>query len=200
MSDSSSFESSRTKVGVCSLSYIAILVCMDFLHKCSLDCPNNSIRPMGLVLLYFDLDDVHLHRRLVQGKRTASSRPRTPRIPSDRTFQVFSASALAGLGLIRNVAGAGFPLFGQQMFTYLGNQWAASLLAFLAILLIPIPFILERNGRALRLRSPWAKQHMVRTFPARYTFVQAIRKPQTLSRDSHAPPESIMLTWRNSTG
>lgn len=46
------------------------------------------------------------------------------------------------------------------MFSYLGNQWAASLLAFLAILLVPIPFILERHGRALRLRSPWAKQHM----------------------------------------
>lgn len=75
-------------------------------------------------------------------------------------LQVFSASALAGLGLVRNVAGAGFPLFGQQMFTYLGNQWAASLLAFLAVLLVPIPFILERYGRALRLKSPWAKQHM----------------------------------------
>ena len=74
--------------------------------------------------------------------------------------QVFSASALAGLGLVRNIAGAGFPLFGEQMFTYLGNQWAASLLAFLAVLLVPIPFILGRYGRALRLRSPWAKQHM----------------------------------------
>lgn len=133
---------------------------MDFLHKRSLDCPNNSIRAMGLVLLYFDLDDVQLHRRLVQGKSTTFSRPHPPRTYSDQNFQVFSASALAGLGLVRNVAGAGFPLFGEQMFTYLGNQWAASLLAFLAILLIPIPFILERNGRALRLRSPWAKQHM----------------------------------------
>lgn len=46
------------------------------------------------------------------------------------------------------------------MFSYLGNQWAASLLAFLAVLLVPIPFVLERYGRALRLRSPWAKQHM----------------------------------------
>lgn len=79
---------------------------------------------------------------------------------TEDSYKVFSASALAGLGLVRNVAGAGFPLFGQQMFSYLGNQWAASLLAFLAILLVPIPFILERHGRALRLRSPWAKQHM----------------------------------------
>ena len=79
---------------------------------------------------------------------------------SPNQCQVFSASALAGLGLVRNIAGAGFPLFGQQMFSHLGNQWAASLLAFLAVLLVPIPFILEKYGRALRLRSPWAKQHM----------------------------------------
>ena len=46
------------------------------------------------------------------------------------------------------------------MFSYLGNQWAASLLAFLAVLLVPISFILERYGRALRLKSPWAKQYM----------------------------------------
>ena len=129
---------------------------MDFLQKCSLDCPNNSICAMGLVLLYLDLDDVQLHRGFLQGEFILH----TQRRPSDRNIQVFSASALAGLGLIRNVAGAGFPLFGEQMFTYLGNQWAASLLAFLAILLVPIPFILERYGRALRLRSPWAKQHM----------------------------------------
>ena len=41
---------------------------MDFLQKRSLDCPNNSIRTMGVVLLYSNLDDVQLHRRLVQGK------------------------------------------------------------------------------------------------------------------------------------
>ena len=46
------------------------------------------------------------------------------------------------------------------MFTNEGYQWAGSILAFLAVLLIPIPFILDRYGRALRLRSPWAKQHM----------------------------------------
>ena len=46
------------------------------------------------------------------------------------------------------------------MFTHEGYQWASSILAFLAVLLVPIPFILERYGRALRLRSPWARQHM----------------------------------------
>ena len=74
--------------------------------------------------------------------------------------QVFSASALAGIGLIRNVAGAGFPLFGRQMFINEGYQWAGSILGFLALLLIPIPFVLSRYGRALRLKSPWAREHM----------------------------------------
>ncbi|KAG8529727.1 uncharacterized protein KY384_005208 [Bacidia gigantensis] len=79
---------------------------------------------------------------------------------TEDSYKVFSASALAGLGLVRNVAGAGFPLFGKQMFQNLGNQWAASTLAFLALLMIPIPFILAHKGRSLRLRSPWARQHM----------------------------------------
>lgn len=34
---------------------------MDFLQKRTLDCPDNSIRAMGMVLLYLDLDDVQLH-------------------------------------------------------------------------------------------------------------------------------------------
>ena len=45
----------------CSLSYITILVCMDFLPKRALDRAYNSIRAMGLVFLYLDLDDIHVH-------------------------------------------------------------------------------------------------------------------------------------------
>lgn len=46
------------------------------------------------------------------------------------------------------------------MFHKLGNQGAVSLLAGLAILMIPIPFILEKYGVRLRKRSPWACQHV----------------------------------------
>ena len=41
---------------------------MDFLPKRALDRPYNSICAMGLVFLYLDLDDVQLHRGLIQGK------------------------------------------------------------------------------------------------------------------------------------
>ncbi|PQE24376.1 polyamine transporter protein [Rutstroemia sp. NJR-2017a BVV2] len=76
------------------------------------------------------------------------------------SYMVFSASALAGVGLIRNLAGAGFPLFGSQMFENEGYNWAGSILAFLAMVLVPIPFILEKWGPRIRARSPWARQHM----------------------------------------
>lgn len=76
------------------------------------------------------------------------------------SYMVFSASALAGVGLVRNLAGAGFPLFGTQMFQNEGYNWAGTILAFLAILLVPIPFILERYGTRLRAKSPFARQHM----------------------------------------
>lgn len=79
---------------------------------------------------------------------------------TEDSYKQYAASALAGLGLIRNIAGAGFPLFGDQMFENLGYQWAGSLLAFLALLLVPIPFILGRYGVELRKRSPWAREHM----------------------------------------
>lgn len=79
---------------------------------------------------------------------------------TEDSYGQFSASALAGIGLVRNVAGAGFPLFGRQLFVNLGFQWGGSVLAFLAVVLVPIPFVLERYGRGLRERSPWARVHM----------------------------------------
>jgi len=79
---------------------------------------------------------------------------------TEDSYKTYSASALAGIGLIRNLAGAGFPLFGTQMYHRLGNQGATSLLAGLAVLMIPIPFILERYGMKLRRKSPWARVHV----------------------------------------
>ncbi|MBA7495541.1 hypothetical protein ES702_06128 [subsurface metagenome] len=76
------------------------------------------------------------------------------------SYMVFSASALAGVGLIRNLFGAGFPLFGSQLFKNEGYNWAGTILACLAILLVPIPFVLERYGTRLRAKSPYARQHM----------------------------------------
>ncbi|CZT20924.1 related to multidrug resistant protein [Ramularia collo-cygni] len=79
---------------------------------------------------------------------------------AEESYLHFAASALAGIGLIRNLFGCVFPLFGKQMFTGLGYNWAGTILACVAVLLMPIPFILEKYGPQLRARSPYARQHM----------------------------------------
>lgn len=76
------------------------------------------------------------------------------------SFGIYSASALAAVGLARNLTGAGFPLFGEQFYSTLGFQYASLLLACLALVLMPIPFILARWGFKLRQRSPWAREMM----------------------------------------
>lgn len=75
------------------------------------------------------------------------------------SYQTYSASALAGVILVRNIVGAGFPLFATQMYNKLDYEWASSLLGFIAILLVPIPFIFFYRGEIIRLRSPWAREH-----------------------------------------
>ena len=62
----------------------------------------------------------------------------------------YAASVLAGNDLMRSSFGAGFPLFANAMYTKLGVGWASSLLAFLSIVFIPIPFVLYKYGETLR--------------------------------------------------
>jgi hypothetical protein len=78
---------------------------------------------------------------------------------TEDAYKTFSASGLAGVGLVRNLAGAAFPLVGRFMFKGMGTQNACLVLTALAVILAPIPFILEKYGVSLRKRSPWATAH-----------------------------------------
>jgi len=103
-------------------------------------------------LLYVDPDDIYLHRGLIQGQFSPSYQPSF----SDADIvQTYSVSALASVGLIRKLAGARSPLFSTQMYHRLGNQGATSLLAGLAVFMVPILFILERYGMKLKQKSRW---------------------------------------------
>jgi MFS transporter, DHA1 family, multidrug resistance protein len=57
-------------------------------------------------------------------------------------YPQYAASVLAGNDFFRSSFGAGFPLFASAMYRNLGVGWASSLLGFLAIVFIPIPFFL----------------------------------------------------------
>ncbi|KAJ5231756.1 uncharacterized protein N7469_006344 [Penicillium citrinum] len=58
---------------------------------------------------------------------------------------VMSANSLARYGLA-----AAFPLFTIQMYTRLGIGWASSLLGFIAVALLPVPWLFFLNGKKLR--------------------------------------------------
>ncbi|KAJ3829780.1 major facilitator superfamily domain-containing protein [Lentinula raphanica] len=69
------------------------------------------------------------------------------------TYLMTAASALAANTVVRSLFGAGFPLFASQMYDKLGPQWASSLLGFIALAMVPIPFIFLKFGAKLRQRS-----------------------------------------------
>lgn len=63
------------------------------------------------------------------------------------------ASAMAANGVARYGMGAVFPLFTVQMYERLGVAWATSLLAFVSVAMLPIPWVFFRFGEGVRGRS-----------------------------------------------
>ncbi|KAM0792067.1 hypothetical protein ACM66B_004772 [Microbotryomycetes sp. NB124-2] len=71
-------------------------------------------------------------------------------------YLMFSASALAATTIARSAVGAAFPLFTHAMYTNLGVNWATTLLALIALLIAPSPFIFYRYGARIRGASRFA--------------------------------------------
>lgn len=63
-------------------------------------------------------------------------------------------SALASNTFVRSLFGAGFPLFAPAMYHNLGIAWASSLLAFVSILMVPVPIGFYLYGERVR---GWSK-------------------------------------------
>ena len=72
------------------------------------------------------------------------------------SYPLYAASALAANSFARSAFAAGFPLFGVQMFHKLGDQWATTLLAFIALALAPFPWIFFKYGHRIRRKSRFA--------------------------------------------
>lgn len=66
------------------------------------------------------------------------------------TTDRYVGAVYAGNDLFRSGMGAGFPLFATAMFKTLGIDWGSSLLGFLSVAFIPIPFALWYYGRRIR--------------------------------------------------
>ena len=63
-------------------------------------------------------------------------------------------SALAANAFLRALFGAAFPLFSGYMYQALGVEWATSVIAFVAVAMIPFPFLFWFKGKQIR---GWSK-------------------------------------------
>jgi multidrug resistance protein len=72
------------------------------------------------------------------------------------SYQHLAASALAAKTFIRSLYGAAVVLFCSYMYRGMGNQWAGTLVALLALVCCPIPFLFFWYGARIRKRSKYA--------------------------------------------
>lgn len=68
-------------------------------------------------------------------------------------FTVHAASAMAANTVLRSLCAALIPLSSQKMYAAMGYGWGNSLLGFVALFLVPIPFLFLRYGERIRMRS-----------------------------------------------
>lgn len=65
-------------------------------------------------------------------------------------FTIYAASVTAASSIIRSLVGALLPLAGNSMYDALGLGWGTSVLGFIAVAFIPMPFVLWKFGQRLR--------------------------------------------------
>lgn len=71
-------------------------------------------------------------------------------------YQLYAASAISANTILRSISAAGLPLLAKPMFSGLGTPVAMTILAALATVALPIPFLFMKYGLALRQRSRFA--------------------------------------------
>lgn len=66
------------------------------------------------------------------------------------TYTVYAASASAASTVFRSLLGALLPLAGNKMYDALGVGWGTSVLGFIALAFIPMPFTFWIFGEKIR--------------------------------------------------
>lgn len=67
-----------------------------------------------------------------------------------------AASGLAANTILRSIAAALFPLAGRPLYSTLGLGWGNSVLGFLALLFVPVPWLFYKYGHKLRRKTAQA--------------------------------------------
>lgn len=68
-------------------------------------------------------------------------------------YSQYAASAMAASTVLRSLLGALLPLAGRSMYDKLGYGWGTSLLAFIAVGMVPVPIVFIKYGERIRRRN-----------------------------------------------
>lgn len=71
-------------------------------------------------------------------------------------YTVYSASVVAANTVLRSLLGALLPLAGPSMYSALGLGWGNSLLGFIGLACVPLPFVFWRYGERIRTSKRFA--------------------------------------------
>ncbi|CAL1704107.1 unnamed protein product [Somion occarium] len=77
------------------------------------------------------------------------------------TYGIFCASAIAATVLLRSILAAVFPLISPPMYKKLGNHWAVTIFACIALACTPIPWLFYKYGALIRSKSQYARHPSV---------------------------------------
>ncbi|RDW92904.1 putative MFS multidrug transporter [Aspergillus mulundensis] len=72
-------------------------------------------------------------------------------------YKIYSASALASSVIVRSMLGAALPVAAKPMYAALGVGWATSLVGFVSVACVPIPYVLFWKGSWVRNRSAFCQ-------------------------------------------
>nr|POE79844.1 putative efflux pump kojt [Quercus suber] len=72
------------------------------------------------------------------------------------SYEVYAASALASITLIRYVAAGGMTIVGIPFYKNLGVHYTLTILACLSALLVPVPYVFYKYGPWIRSKSKYA--------------------------------------------
>ncbi|KAI0129476.1 major facilitator superfamily transporter [Xylariales sp. AK1849] len=72
------------------------------------------------------------------------------------SYEIYSASALTFVALVRYVAAGGMTVVGIPFYENMGTQYTLTILACISALLTPIPYVLYKWGHLIRAKSKYA--------------------------------------------
>lgn len=104
------------------------------------------------------------------------------------SYQHYAASGLAAKTFVRSMWGGAVPLFTIQMYHRLGYEWATTLMAFISLACVAIPFMFYFFGARIRKRSKYA--YSPATLTERATIDDVENNSVTKNEDNHQSPTS----------